>query len=54
MREDLEIKDFSAMGSIDDVKKADKNEDLMDFGPNVKVLPSNDQIKELLTILRDK
>ncbi|XP_059487450.1 uracil phosphoribosyltransferase homolog [Neocloeon triangulifer] len=50
MREDLEIKDFN-MGSMEEVRKADKVED---FGPNVKVLPTNDQIKELQTILRDK
>lgn len=25
-----------------------------DYGPNLKVIPKNDQIKELQTILRDK
>jgi len=50
MREELEIKDLG-MGTLDDVRKADK---IDDFGPNVKVLPTNDQIKELLTIIRDK
>jgi len=24
------------------------------YGPNLKILPSNDQVKELQTILRDK
>ncbi|CAB3366766.1 Hypothetical predicted protein [Cloeon dipterum] len=50
MREELEKKDFD-MGSMEEVSKPEKIED---FGPNVKVLPSNDQIKELQTILRDK
>lgn len=25
-----------------------------EYGPNLKLLPSNDQVKELQTILRDK
>lgn len=48
MREGVENKE---MGSLEEVRKLVKVENL---GPNVKVLPTNDQIKELLTILRDK
>lgn len=49
MREGVENKEI--MGSLEEVRKLVKVENL---GPNVKVLPTNDQIKELLTILRDK
>jgi len=31
-----------------------KPEDMKDFGEKLKVLPTNDQIKELQTILRDR
>lgn len=31
------------------------NNDIIDeYGPNLKILPTNDQVKELQTILRDK
>lgn len=28
--------------------------EIVECGPNLKILPSNDQVKELQTILRDK
>nr|CAD7403600.1 unnamed protein product [Timema poppensis] len=31
-----------------------KTENIEEYGPNLKILPSNDQIKELQTILRDR
>lgn len=48
------------MGSTDtttNVKKQlnhSNNEMFHEYGPNLKILPSNDQVKELQTILRDK
>lgn len=46
------------MGSTEDFRNATKTVaikcDPEEFGPNFKVLPSNDQVKELQTILRDK
>lgn len=46
------------MGSTEDFRNATKTAaikcDPEEFGPNFKVLPSNDQVKELQTILRDK
>jgi uracil phosphoribosyltransferase len=48
------------MGSAVDVqsvnmKLSDSKHDVVeDFGENLKVLPTNDQIKELQTILRDR
>lgn len=34
------------------IENNDTNND--EYGPNLKVLPTNDQVKELQTILRDK
>jgi hypothetical protein len=31
-----------------------KHDGVEDFGENLKILPTNDQIKELQTILRDR
>lgn len=31
-----------------------KSDSLEEFGPNLKLLPSNDQVRELQTILRDR
>ena len=50
---------ISNMGSTDTVtgvrKMTENNGDIDgDYGPNLKVLPTNDQVKELQTILRDK
>ncbi|XP_015606123.1 uracil phosphoribosyltransferase homolog isoform X6 [Cephus cinctus] len=47
------------MGSADTTtvgKKliSDNNDTVEEYGPNLKILPSNDQVKELQTILRDK
>ena len=48
------------MGSAGDVqsmsvKFVDPKLDMVeDFGENLKVLPTNDQVKELQTILRDR
>jgi hypothetical protein len=47
------------MGSAVDVqsvnmKLSDSKHDVEDFGENLKILPTNDQIKELQTILRDR
>lgn len=47
------------MGSTDtnNVKKQlnhNNNEVIREYGPNLKILPTNDQVKELQTILRDK
>ena len=48
------------MGSAGDVqslnmKLGDPKQDMIeDFGDNLKVLPTNDQVKELQTILRDR
>lgn len=36
-------------------KQSCENGDIIDeYGPNLKILPTNDQVKELQTILRDK
>lgn len=36
-------------------KKLSESNDINDvYGPNVKILPCNNQVKELQTILRDK
>jgi hypothetical protein len=48
------------MGSAVDVQSVNmkhsdsKHDGVEDFGENLKVLPTNDQIKELQTILRDR
>lgn len=51
------------MGSADPVAKklstengtaVQNNDNLEEYGQNLKILPTNDQIKELQTILRDK
>jgi hypothetical protein len=48
------------MGSAGDVQSVNmklsdlKHDGVEDFGEKLKVLPTNDQIKELQTILRDR
>ena len=47
------------MGSTDAIpvvkKLLNENNDIVEeYGPNLKILPCNDQVKELQTILRDK
>lgn len=43
-------------GSVDKITNNGEvnNGEVYDYGPNLKVLPSNNQVKELQTILRDK
>ena len=42
-------------GSVDKITNGEiLNGEVYDYGPNLKVLPSNNQVKELQTILRDK
>ena len=33
---------------------SESNDNIDQYGPNLKILPTNDQVKELQTILRDK
>ncbi|XP_075225593.1 uracil phosphoribosyltransferase krishah [Lycorma delicatula] len=44
------------MGSVDEITKfADQKYELVEeYGSNLKILPTNDQVKELQTILRDR
>lgn len=45
------------MGSVDEISKftEQKNLDIVEeYGPNLKILPMTDQVKELQTILRDR
>lgn len=41
------------MGSSD-LELANNYEEFKEFGKNLKILPTNDQVKELQTILRDR
>lgn len=36
------------------VLNSQKNEIVEEYGPNLKLLPSNNQVRELQTILRDR
>lgn len=35
-------------------QQSESNDIIEEYGPNLKILPTNDQVKELQTILRDK
>lgn len=54
----LYAREESDMGSTEVatmMKKSNENNDVSDiYGPNLKLLPCNNQVKELQTILRDK
>jgi len=42
------------MGSMDATTKLLNDQMIDEYGPNLKILPTNNQVKELQTILRDK